>query len=113
MIVQRQALELLQGQPSEYAVEHGDGRRWQWRFCGACATRLWSEPRRFPQLATLRPGTFDDTRWLRPVGHIWTRSAQPWVPIPADALRYEQQPDDFMPMITAWRARRSSPQGES
>jgi hypothetical protein len=105
MIVPRPALELLQGEPSEYRVDLPDGRRWHGRFCGACSTRLWSEPIKFPQVATLRPGTLDDTSWLRPVGHIWTRSAQPWVRIPEDTLHYEGQPADMMPLIDAWQER--------
>jgi hypothetical protein len=66
---------------------------------------VWSEPAKFPQLINLRPGTLDDTRWVRPVGHIWTRSAQPWVRISDDTLHYEGQPADMLPMIRAWQAR--------
>jgi hypothetical protein len=30
----------------------------------------------------LRSGALDDTSWLRPTIHFWTRSAQPWVMLP-------------------------------
>jgi hypothetical protein len=108
MPVPRAALELVQGSPTHYSVELPGGRRWNGCFCGACGTRVWGEPQRFPQLANLRPGTLDDTSWLRPVGHIWTRSAQPWVRIPGDTLNYDEQPPDMMELVRAWRERNPS-----
>jgi hypothetical protein len=54
---------------------------------------------------TLRPGGLDDTSWLQPIGHIWTRSAQPWVSIPEGTLNYEDQPQDYTALIQAWRER--------
>jgi hypothetical protein len=105
MLVQRPALELLRGEPARYGVDLAGGRRWEGLFCHACSVRLWSEPPKVPQVSTLRPGTLDDTSWLRPVGHIWTRSAQPWVRIPEDTLNYEAQPPDMLPLIRAWQSR--------
>src|SRR5881296_736407 len=75
------------------------------RFCGECSTRLWGEPLKFPQVVVLQPGTLDDTSWLHPIGHIWTRSAQPWISIPKDTLNFEGQPEDPMVLINAWRDR--------
>ena len=34
-----------------------------------------------PEISSVKAGSLDDTSWLRPVGHIWTRSRQPWVDI--------------------------------
>ena len=34
----------------------------------------------------VRAGTLDDTSWLRPTRHIWTRSKQPWIAF-AEAMR--------------------------
>jgi len=106
MIVSRSAFALLQGEPRTYELRLPDGRPWRGRFCGTCATRLWGEPLKFPQVVTIRPGTLDDTSWLRPVAHIWTRSAQPWVAIPDDALNFATQPDDPLALINAWHDRR-------
>ena len=53
----------------------------------------------------LQPGTLDDTSWLQSVGHIWTRSAQSWFPLPEDALCYEAQPEDMLPLVRAWQSR--------
>ena len=99
------ALELLRGEPRRYAVTSSDGRQKNGRFCGECSTRLWGEPLKFPQVAVLQPGTLDDTSWLWPIGHIWTRSAQPWISIPKDTLNFEGQPEDPLVPINAWRDR--------
>jgi hypothetical protein len=105
MIVRKEALHLLRGAPEAYAVTLPDGVKRHGRFCGECATRLWGEPARFPQVFILRPGTLDDTSWLEPVGYIWVRSKQPWVQIPDGAVTFEAQPEDPMALIKAWRER--------
>ena len=105
MVVPRDALATLRGEPAAYDVAMPDGRRKQGRFCGRCSTRLWGEPARFPQVRILRPGTLDDTSWLRPVGSMWTRSAQPWVAISAGPFDHAEQPEDPLALIRAWQAR--------
>jgi len=109
MVVRGEALEILQGELHEYSFELSDGRRHHGRFCGRCSTRLWGRPSKFPALAVLRPGTLDDTSWLHPIGHIWTRSAQPWVRIPNDTLNFERQPegDEVAALVRAWKERTS------
>jgi hypothetical protein len=41
----------------------------------------------------VRPGTLDDTSWVRPTTHYWTRSKQPWVILPDGGTVHETQPD--------------------
>ncbi len=106
MIVRQEALRLERGRPREYSVEMPDGRLKRSNFCDRCSTRLWG-PSSIAGLAVLDPGTLDDTSWLRPVGHIWTRSAQPWVAIPEGPLRFEKQPraEDWPAFVRAWKNR--------
>jgi hypothetical protein len=40
---------------------------------------------------SIKAGTLDDTSWLKPQVHLWTKSRQPWVIIPDDADAYETQ----------------------
>ena len=105
MFVKRESLALEQGELREYSLQLADGRRKHGRFCGRCSTRLWGEPAALPGLAALRPGTLDDTSWIHPIGHIWTRSAQPWIRIPEDTLRFEKQPDgeEVGALVRAWK----------
>jgi hypothetical protein len=43
-------------------------------------------------LRRVRSGTLDDTSWLRPTVHFWTRSKQPWVALPEGDQIFETQP---------------------
>ena len=53
----------------------------------------------------VKPGTLDDTSWLVPTIHFWTRSAQKWVGIPEGAVRYHTQPETL-----GWTSPRSDEQ---
>lgn len=103
--VRTEAIELTRGEPVVHEYETVSGIRRADAICGHCTSPLWSISRRYPALRSLRPGTLDDRSWLEPVAHIWLRSAQPWVPIPADRLRFDQQPPDDLELVRAWRHR--------
>ena len=40
----------------------------------------------------VRGGTLDETSWLRPARHIWTRRKQPWIELPEGDEAFEGQP---------------------
>jgi hypothetical protein len=50
----------------------------------------------------IKAGTLDNTRWIVPVAHLWTRSAQGGFVPPPGTLAYETQPEDFDALIAAW-----------
>ena len=55
-----------------------DSGRLNTRFvCLDCACWVYSLPR--GGVVRVRAGTLDDTSWLQPTRHIWTRSKQPWI----------------------------------
>lgn len=62
-------------------------------FCPACGVRIWHGSAGSAEV-NVKAGTLDDTSWLVPAGHIWTRSKQPFMAIAADELAYAGQPDD-------------------
>ena len=99
MWVRRAAIELTQGEPVLNVSSTEDGRERHTRVCGACLIRLWSEPQKRPEIAVVRPGTLDDTSWVRPQLHIWTRSAQPWFEFPPAVPRHETQPANLMDLL--------------
>lgn len=103
MVVLKASVTLLRGEPQRYALTLPDGREKHSTFCGRCSTRLWGEPAKLRDVVILRPGTLDDTSWVWPIAHIWTRSAQPWIVIPPDAINIPGQPDDPMLLVNAWR----------
>ncbi len=62
-------------------------------FCPSCGVRIWHGSTGSAEI-NIKAGTLDDTSWLLPAGHIWTRSKQSFVTIAADELTYAGQPDD-------------------
>jgi len=73
-------------------------------FCPSCGTRLFHRRAKYSETLNIKAGTLDQTGWLSPAGHIWTRSKQPWVIIEPDALVYDGQPSDGdAALIARWR----------
>jgi len=86
------ALRLVQGEPKGVQRTTGSGRvstRW---ICPECGIWVCTAPRPGSTVRNVRGGTLDDTSWLRPTAHIWTRSKQPWVLLPQDGRNFETQP---------------------
>jgi hypothetical protein len=53
-------------------------------------------------VVTMRPGTLDDTRWLKPAAQLFTRSAQAWAC--SDELpSYTTQPESYREIGEYWR----------
>lgn len=81
------------------------GRTVRGHFCRRCGTRLFNEPSRNTEIVNIKPGTLDDTSWLRPVGHLWVENAQSWFsPLP-DAVTYRRQPDSYEELYQRFRER--------
>ena len=106
MVVKREALRITSGAPKEWLRRHESGRVIACVFCDACGTRLYHNPHINTQITILKPGTLDDTTWLDPIGHIWTRSAQCWIDIPGETVNYDVQPPDLSGLIETWRSQK-------
>jgi len=93
-IFKRSDVALSGAAPRTY--EHrsdGSGKRVTLNFCGTCGTTLYLDLERFPDILGLCGGTFDDPSWFdrgQGIGrHIFTRSAQDGVVLPAGIDTYE------------------------
>ena len=102
MWVKRAAIEVTRGEVTLHSSLNARGEPRRAKICGQCGVRMWSEPPKYPDYAVMRPGILDDRSWVRPIAHIWTRSAQPWVVIPPGSLTFEGQPADPLTLINAW-----------
>jgi hypothetical protein len=60
--------------------------------CPECGSWVCGTPR--GGVVRVRAGTLDDTSWLRPTRHIWTRSKQPWITLPEGDQIFAAQPAD-------------------
>jgi len=105
VVVESASFEYTRGKPATFDVTLADGRTKGAVYCPRCVTATGGESR-IPGLASVNGGTLDDSSWIVPAGHIWTRSAQPWLKLPEDSLQFPMQPsdEDTMAMVRAWKA---------
>jgi hypothetical protein len=104
MPVLAKGFHILQGEPKGWHYVSPRGTQVISRFCGDCGGRLYGEREGRAEIVNVRAGTLDDTSWLTPAAHFFTRSAQPWVQPAAGAECFETEPADFRALAPAWRA---------
>ena len=61
-------------------------------FCPECGVRIYHILKSAQDVLSLKPGTLDDTSWLRSGYFICMRNALDWVPVPNDVETFERQP---------------------
>lgn len=98
-VVQEAKIEITGTRPAHF-VRPGLGRSMRCYFCPECGSRIYhqwfNDDGDFPFL-NLKPGTLDDTSWLKPGCHIWTQHAQPWVKFSPDDVVFVEQPEAVPP----------------
>lgn len=92
LLINETDFRLLQGELKSYTSTSEAGRAKLGAFCPDCGTRIYHKPEWRKGFVSVKPGTLDDTGWLRPDMHLWTDSKQPWVTIPDGVKAYEKQP---------------------
>jgi len=86
------AFRLTAGEPRALERMSASGRPNTRLVCPDCACWVCSLPR--GGTIRVRAGTLDDTSWLRPTRHIWTKSKQPWVTFAEGDEIFERQPPE-------------------
>ncbi len=81
-------LRLTSGAVKTFEVNCDSGRIKTCAFCPECGTRIYHQTQNG---MSLKAGTLDDTSWLEPDAHYWTKRTQQWVTIPDGVPRF---PDD-------------------
>jgi hypothetical protein len=91
MLLNRTDIELLDGEPgvNKFSTSHNKMHR---HHCVNCGTAIWFSSPEYAELIALKPGTLEDTSHLRPVAHLWYRSAQPWLDVGSEVPVYQEQP---------------------
>lgn len=92
------------GAPPAINDRTSDGAQSHSMHCATCGSRICNVRPGSPTVA-LKPGTLDDTSWVRPVTHIWTESAQGWTAPLRTGLCFERQDFDFDALRRAWAER--------
>jgi hypothetical protein len=99
------AVKVTQGEVEPFLRPEADGQQRRVFRCRRCLTALWSERLDSQEMITVYAGTLDDSATLRPVAHIWTSDAQPWISLPEDMLQFPENPPGLEPIVQAWRRR--------
>lgn len=101
--IEHGTVNLVRGTLAEWVRPTPSGQHMACRFCPQCGTRLFHQMQGQTRFMSIKPGTLDDTRWLVPVGHIWTASQQPWVQLDPHTLQYPDNPPAFDALMQAWQ----------
>ncbi len=88
-IIETDRIKLISGRPEPFAVPTDSGRPHDIHRCPTCMVALWSDYGRRPALRFVRVGTLDRPLAIKPDVHIFTRSKQPWLALPADTPAFE------------------------
>ena len=87
------AVQITSGVLKTYECRSDESNRWlKWQFCPTCGTIVTWTGEWAPRARGIAAGTFDDPNWIKPVYHIWTRSALHWMAFPVDAQVIETTP---------------------
>jgi hypothetical protein len=96
MVVLAEAVRML-GETRTVESMADSGRIKRRLICPNCGIWIGGMPRAGTQVPgmvrVIRAGTLDDTSWVRPTSHYWTRSAQPWIVLPDGDPRHDTQPE--------------------
>ena len=95
VVVPERAFRLSGAEPRPLQRIADSGRPNIRLLCPQCGTWICGMPR--DGMHRVRAGTLDDTSWLRPTRHIWTRSNQAWVTLPAGDEVFGAQPPASRP----------------
>ena len=103
MIVNEKDLEVTSGNVETSTLDV-KGTKVEKHHCSQCGTPLWFSAEEYPGIVAIKPGTFKDTLWFKPVAHLWVRSKQPWVILNKDTPQYQKQPE-ISELIDLWKNR--------
>ena len=89
-LIEADRVTLLKGEPKAVQVPTDSGKPHRIFRCPSCETAVWSEyGGAGPVIRFVRVGTLDNPAALAPDVHIYTRSKQPWVTLPAAVPAFE------------------------
>lgn len=91
-VVRKEAFRVLRGQLKAFSRKTDSGRNAICFFCSECGVRIYEECEVLKGMVSVKPGTLDDTSFLRPTVQLWAVRKHSWVELPADIAMVETQP---------------------
>lgn len=92
--IRSEDFDLVSGNLRTFTRQGASGQVFTNSFCQECGTRIHHQPSHAAGHLSLKPGTLDDTSWVKPTHHVFTRSAQPWMVFQEDAQVFDGTPPD-------------------
>ncbi len=103
-VIPEAAFSFTEGKPGKTEWKADSGAQRFGYYCKDCGNRIANGQTPSTGILSLRAGTFDDTSWVRPAGHIWVKSAQPWIKFDKDDLLCDKQPTEYGPYVERFRS---------
>lgn len=85
LVVPGESFRLTSGTLKTFEVESDSGRVKTCAFCPDCGVRIFNTT---SARKSIKAGTLDDTSWLQPDAHYWTKRKQQWIALPDDIPCY-------------------------
>ncbi|WP_411820792.1 GFA family protein [Hyphococcus formosus] len=104
LTVPEAAFAFTAGKPAKTEWVSDAGNKRYGHYCRDCGSRIANGQDPSIGILSLRAGTFDDTSWVRPAGHIWVKSAQSWIKFADDDLLSDEQPTDYAPYVARFKS---------
>jgi hypothetical protein len=102
MLVPAAGMEVTKGELKQTHRVADSGNKIFGYFCPDCGIRLFHRPEANDQMRIVRPGTLDDTSWVKPIAFVWTQSKQPWFELPEGIPSFEKGPPEFKMLLDLW-----------
>jgi hypothetical protein len=88
-LIETARVQRLGVEPVRFAMPTDSGQPHGIYRCPTCEIAVWSEYGGLAALRFVRVGTLDDPRALAPDVHIYVRSKQPWIQLPAGVPAFD------------------------
>jgi len=86
LVVPVDTFQLTAGELKMFQLVADSGRKKTCAFCPDCGVRIYNQT---SALNSIKAGTLDDTSWLNPDAHYWTKSKQNWMSLPDGSTSHE------------------------
>ncbi|MDX1431517.1 MAG: GFA family protein [Gammaproteobacteria bacterium] len=107
--VAREDFELLAGEPRIWETRGDSGALKRCAFCATCGSRIYHAGEDPGEPLSVKAGSLDDVSALRPIGHLWSRRAQPWLDLHPESFECaDEEAVDFDDWQRRWQATRSA-----
>ncbi|BCL69982.1 aldehyde-activating protein [Vibrio nigripulchritudo] len=82
----------VSGELKDYQRGSDSGREITHHFCSTCGTQALSRTPAVPNCIGISSGVFDDTTWIKPQMHAYTKTKMSCIEIPEGTMAFDETP---------------------